>query len=292
MLLRTAFLVSALTLAAAPALADVHITFVDERGQPATQMYVKGGKLRFDGGRGFGIYDVASNTLTMYMPDKKQYLVFDEKAAGEMGAAAQNAQQQIQGAAAQAQAAQAQHQADIDKANQQMQDQMAKMSPQMQAAMQKMMANTGGGLTALSNPGQMQVEVKELGTSETVAGHSCQDEQLVVNGKPGAQMCVVSSPESLGIPSADLATLKAMKQGMQKLMAKMGPMAQGMASMMSKGFSIKTQHPMFDPKTMRMQSITETLKSVTTESNPASLFEAPADYTQVNMDQMMGGAHP
>src|SRR5579864_8852937 len=231
MLFRKTFVLTAMCLVAAPVLADVHISYVDETGQPGTQMYVKGGKLRFDGGRGFGIYDVASNTLTMYMPDKKQYLVFDEKTAGEMGAAAQNARQQMQGAAAQAQAAQAQHQGDIDKANQEMKDQMAKMSPQMQAAMQKMMAQSGGGMAALNNPGQMQIEVKDLGTSETVAGHSCQDVQMVINGRPGAEMCVVNSPESLGIPAADLAILKAMKQGMQKLMAKMGPMAQGMASM-------------------------------------------------------------
>jgi hypothetical protein len=292
MLLRNAFVLAALSLAATPALADVHIAFMDEAGQPATQLYVKGGKVRIDGGRGFALYDVSSNSMTVFMPDKKQYLVFNQQSAAQIGAVAQNSQQQTQAATAQMQAAMAQHQGEIDQANQQMQAQMANMTPQMQAAMQKMMGNSTAGAAALSSPGQMKVEIKDLGTSETVAGHSCKDEQMVINGRPGAQLCVVSSPDSLGIPAADLATLKAMKDGMQKLMANMGPMAQGMADVMNKGFSIKTQKQKFDPKTMHMVSVTESLKSVTTESNAASLFELPAGYTQVTMDQMMGGAHP
>lgn len=285
--------------AAMPALADTHITYVNDSGQPSSQMYVKGGKFRMEmnsgGHQHFMLYDMASNTLTMYMPDKKQYLKFDENTAGQMGAAAQGAQQQMQAAGAQAQAQMAAHQGDMDKANAEMQAQMAKMSPQQQAMMQKMMAAHGGGPMG-GNPmasmqGGMQMEVKDLGTTETVAGHVCKDKQITMGGRPTSTICVIDSPATLGIPDADLKSMEAMKQQMQKLAAKMGPMAQGMSTAMNSGFSLKSTHQTFDPKTMRPGTETDTYKSLDTSSLPASLFTAPSGYTEVTMDQMMQGGH-
>lgn len=289
---RTA-LTTLLLAAAMPALADTHISFVDDSGQPATQLYIKGGKVRFDNGHGFAVYDVASNSMTMVMPEQQKYLVLNQQAAAQIGAESQAVQQQAQAGAAQTQAAMAAHQGQVDQAQAQMQAAMAKMSPQMQAQMQKMMGNQmgPGGMNPMANMGPPQIEMKDLGTSETVAGHNCQDEQMVVNGRPGATMCV-APPDSLGIPGGDLATLKAMKDGMQKLMAQMGPMAQGMTSMMSKGFAIKSQHQSFDRATMKMATTTDTLKSISTGGVSSDLFQIPAGYTQTSMDQMMGGMSP
>ena len=278
--------------AAVPALADTHITFVNDSGQPSNQMYVKDGKVRMDfsdgNHHGFALYDLANNRMTMYMPEQKKYMVFDEQSAGQMGTAAAGAQQQMQAANARMAA----HQGEMDKANAQMQAAMAKMSPQQQAMMQKMMAAHGGGPMGAMQPGAMQMEMKELGTSETVAGHSCRDVQIVMGGRPLNTLCVIDSPAALGIPSADLKTLEAMHAGMQKLAAKMGPMGQGMAGMMSKGFAIKTSHQSFDPKTFKQTTVTDTLKSVDTGSLSGSLFDAPGGYTQMDMSQMMHGSHP
>ena len=292
-MLRTAFTLAVLALAA-PAFADTHVTFVDESGQTANQMFVKSGKVRFEGHDGGGqhvmIYDLASNTLTMIMPDKKQYMLFNEQTASQMGA-------QMQGAQDQAQAAMAPHQQEMSDAQAKMQAAMAKMSPQQQAMMQKMMP---GGAPAMGPPGgpggpmSMQVDMKDLGTSETVAGHKCEDMQMSINSRPSSSMCVMASTDSLGIPAADMKTLEGMKEGMQKIVSKMGPMAQAMQGMMQKGFAIKSTHQSFDPKTMKMATETDSLKGVTTEGLSSDLFNLPAGYTQTTMDQMMQqhGGHP
>jgi hypothetical protein len=216
-------------------------------------------------------------------------MVFDQQSAAQMGAVANNAQQQT----AQAQAQMAAHQGDMDKANADMQAKLASMPPEQRAMVEKMMAARGGMNPAAAMPGAggIQVEMKDLGTSETVAGHGCKDMQLMVNGKPSATLCIMDSPASLGIPAADMKTLEAMRDGMQKIVSQMGPMGQGMASMMSKGFAIKSTRQQFDPKTMKTVMETDTLKSVSTGGVDAGLFNVPSDYTQTTMQDMMQGGH-
>jgi len=284
-----------LTAAALPALADTHITYVDDQGKVASQIYVKGGKVRVEGGdssgQGIGLYDVASNTMTVLMPAQKKYLVFNSASAAQIGASANAAQQQAQAASAQAQAqAQlAQHQAEMDQANQQMETATANLTPEQKAMMAQAMAQRPG-MPAAQASGGMQVEIKELGTTETVAGHSCKDVQMVINGKPGSTLCVIGSPTSLGISSADLKTLQAMRDGMQKVMSQMGPMGQGMGAMMGSGFSLKTTHQSF--RNFQAVSQTETFKSATNGALSAGLFEIPSGYTQTTMQEMMQSGHP
>lgn len=288
----------------APALADTHITSVNDSGQPVSQLFVKGGKVRMEfnesGHQGFALYDVASNSMMMVMPDKKQYLVFDDKTATQMGEQQAAAQQQMQGAQQKAQAQMAAHQGDMDAANQKMQAAMANMSPQQQAMMQKMMANRPGGGNPMAamqgspgGPGAMQVEMKDLGTTETIAGHKCKDMQMSVGGRATSTMCMSDDPPSaFGVPAADYKTLEAMRDGMQKLTAKMGPMAQSMSAVMSKGFALKSTRQSFDPKTMHSITVTSTFKSVTTENLDSGMFQLPAGYSEITMDQMMHGGHP
>ena len=288
------------TLAAAvPALADTHITSVNDSGQPANELFVKGGRIRVEfngsGHQGYALYDVSTNSMTMVMPDKKQYMVFDENTASQMGAQQAAAQQQMQGAQQQAQAQMAAHQGEMDAANQKMQAAMANMSPQQQAMMQKMMANRpgGGNPMAAIQGGGMQVEMKDLGTTETIAGHKCKDMQMTVGGRATSTLCMSDDPPTaFGVPAADYKTLEAMRDGMQKLTAKMGPMAQSMSAVMGKGFALKTTRQSFDPKTMHATTVTTTFKSVTTESLDSSMFQLPAGYTQTSMEEMMQQHHP
>ena len=296
MLKKTVALGLGLTLGAAalPALADTHITFVDEKGNVSSQIFVKGGKVRMegDGGNHVSIYDAASNTATMLLPGEKKYLKLDNESAAQVGAQADAAQQRIQAANAQAQAAMAAHQQQIDQANQQMAAATANLTPEQKAMLEQQMNQSQ---LPQNNPaaasGGMQVTFKELGTSETVAGHSCKDVQVLVNGQVNATQCVVESPASLGIPAADLKTLQAMREGMQKLMSHMGPMGQGMAAALGHGFSIKTVKQSY--RNLAPVTETDTLKSISTSGVEAGLFSIPAGYSQTSMQEMMqGGGHP
>jgi hypothetical protein len=282
-----------LGVAALPALADTHITFVDENGKVSSQIYVKGGKVRMegDGGNHVSLYDAASNTATVLLPGEKKYLKLDNQSAAEVGAQSDAAQQRIQAANAQAQAAMAAHQQEIDQANQQMQAATANLTPEQKAMLQQMNQSHLPQNNPAAAGGGMQVSFKELGTSETVAGHGCKDVQVLVNGQLSSTQCVVESPASLGIPAADLKTLQAMRDGMQKLMSHMGAMGQGMAAALGHGFSIKTVKQSY--RNLAPVTETDTLKSISTGGVDAGLFSIPEGYTQTSMqDMMQGGGHP
>lgn len=271
----------ALGAATLPALADTHITYVDDQGKVATQIFVKGGKVRMESGdsagRGVALYDVATNTMMVLMPSEKKYLVYDSTSAAQLGAQADAAQAKL-----------AQHQAEMDQANQQMEAAMANMTPEQKAMMQQALAQRAGATPSAAGGG-IQTETKELGTSEIVAGHSCKDVQLLVNGKPSATLCVIGSPSSLGIPSGDLKTLQAMRDGMQKLVSKMGPMGQGMSAMMGSGFSLKSTRQSY--RNFQPVSETDTFKAVSSASLETSMFQVPSGYTQTTMQELMQGGH-
>lgn len=272
-----------------PALADTHISYVDDSGQPGTQIYVKGGKVRMEGGRdhGVAIYDVASNSMTVLMPEQNKYLVLDQKAADQMGAQANAAQKQMQ-------AAMSAHQAEIDQAQKQMQAAMAQMTPEQRAQMQQMMGGQTPGAPAAgvagTQAGTPQVEMKDLGTTESVAGRSCRDMQMVMNGRTLSSLCITDSLASFGIPAADMKTLELMRSNMQKLGSRMGPMAQGMSAMMGRGFTLKSTHQVMQD--YKRVSVTDTFKSVSNAGLSGSLFEIPAGYTQTTMQEMMQQGHP
>ena len=272
-----------------PAYADTHITFVDDQGKVSSQIFVKGGKVRMEGGdsagQGVGLYDAASNTMTVMMPADKKYLVFNDASAAQVGAQASASQQ----AQADAQAKLAQHQAEMDQANQQMETATANLTPEQKAMLQQMNPSHLPQNNPMAAAGGLQVQTKELGTSETVAGHGCKDVELTVNGRPSAILCIINSPGALGIPSADLKTLQSMHEGMQKVMSKMGAMGQGMASMLGTGFSLKTTRQSF--RNFQAVSETETFKSASSAPLAASLFQLPAGYTQTTMEELMQGGH-
>jgi hypothetical protein len=282
---------TALSAAALPALADTHITFVDDKGNVSTQMFVKDGKVRVEGqgGDSISLYDSATNTATVLLPGQKRYLRLDSQSTAQVGADADAAQQKIQAANAQAQAAMAQHQKEMDQANQQMETATANLTPEQKAMLQQMNQSHAAASGAAGPGGAMQVTVKELGTTETVAGHSCKDVQVLVNDQPRATDCVVDAPASLGIPAADLKTLQAMRAGMQKMMSHMGAMGQGMAATLGSGFAIKTTKQSYH--NLNMETETDTLKSISTGAVDARLFSIPAGYSQTTMQEMMQGGH-
>jgi hypothetical protein len=76
---------------------------------------------------------------------------------------------------------------------------------------------------------------------------------------------------------------------MQKLMSRMGPMGQGMAATLTSGFAIKTTRQQY--RNLNLETETDTLKSVSTGSVDAGLFNIPAGYTQTTMQEMMQSGH-
>lgn len=274
-----------------PAIADTHITFVDDNGNVSTQMFVKSGKVRVEGqgGNSISLYDSANNTATVLLPGQKKYLRLDNQSAAQMGTEADAAQQKIQAANAQAQAALAQHQQEVDQVNQQMESATANLTPEQKAMLQQMNQSHPDANGAAAPGGAMQVTVKDLGTTETVAGRSCKDVQVLVNNQPRATDCVVDAPASLGIPAADLKTLQAMRAGMQKLMSRMGPMGQGMSATIVNGFAIKTTRQSY--RNLSVVTETDTLRSIGTGSVDAGLFAIPAGYSETTLQEMMQGGH-
>lgn len=246
--------------AAAPnSSAGVHIAFVDQSGNPASQIYVLGSKVRMESGAaqdGGAIYDAATHTVTVLMPGRQAYMVLDKRSAAEMGAQMQEAEQKLKG-------------------------RMANLPPEQRAMMEKMMAQ-GGAMS-----GQTQITVKDLGSSETVAGHQCKDMQIVTNGTAGLKMCVAPM-SSLNIPVGDIATLNAMRGDMVQIMSGMGPMGQAYSTLENvDGFAIKREVPRREGFTL--VTGTETLKSINRETPAAVLFEIPPGYHETSMKQMMHG---
>jgi len=248
--------------AASQAPNGVHIDFVDENDKPATQMYVSGDTVRIESGNAQGngvIYNAATHTMTLLMPLRKSYMLLDRKSAAQVGSALAAAQKQMQA-------------------------ELAKLPQAQRTMMEKMMSQNGMG------GGHPRIEIRNLKTMETVAGHRCHDQQVVTNGVPNLKMCVAPT-SSLNIPAADLSTLKNMREDMVHIMSSMGPMASAYSTMETQhGFAIKRDVPR--RKGLKLVTGTETLKSITRVKPPASLFEIPAGYKRTSFQQMMQGLHP
>lgn len=246
-----------ITTAAMTAGNGIRLSFVDEKGSPASQFYVMGHKVRMescDAQAGGAIYDAAAHTLTVLMPKRHAYMVLDQQSAAQMGIQMQDLQKQMQA-------------------------QMANLPPDQRAAMEQMMAQRGLG------NGQSKIEARDLGSTATVAGYPCRNMQIVTNGVPGLKMCVAAL-SSLSIPSADITTLNAMRTDMTHMMASLGPMAQAYSTLQTtQGFAIRREVPRREGYTM--VTGTETLKSITRGDPPADLFEIPAGYKKTDMQQMM-----
>lgn len=249
-----------------PAFADTHVSYVDEAGKPASQLYVKDGKVRLESSGGVMLYDAAAASFTMIDTEEKSYMVMDAATMEKMAARAAQMQQRMAPQMGQMQA--------------QMQAQMEHMSPEQRAGMEEMMAGLaahGAKPSAMQAP---QVEIKELGSKRKVAGYGCKDIQMVVQGTVAARMCV-ADPGSLDIPAADGATLKAMHEGVQK-MAAMGPGA-SVPDIMPRGLALS-----YEPEAMMADEDNrpEVLKGISTGGLKADLFAPPAGYTRREMPDM------
>lgn len=263
----------------APAFADTHIAYTDASGQPGIQTYVKGGKVRMENGAGqpISIFDTAAPAMLVLNPAKKRYAVFDADTAAHLGAQFQDAQQQL------------------DDATKKLQGQAEDMVDKFTTAAQHGFIRT---LVAhaivdyfvklmIPHGFALQMELKPLGTNQTVAGIPCDDEQLIINGKPAETRCVAHDLSKLGIQAADLAVLQTMLDDYKQMLGAIEPMAHGISTTMPDGAPIKSQKITWDFATNTQGTRTDTLQSISSAPLPASLFAPPADYTQSSLDELM-----
>ena len=266
---------------AVPAVADTHVAYTDTAGQPGMQLYVKDGKVRMENGAGqpIGIFDTVGNSLLVLEPAQKKYFVFDEQTAAHLGAQFQEAQRQL------------------DEATKKLQDQGERLADKLTTVAQHGLLQTLVGhalvdyAVKLMIPSgfAMQVQLKPLGTSQTIAGFACEDEQVIISGNPGETRCVAHDLAKLGIPAADLATLQTMSDDFKQILVAIEPMAPGISNTMPTGLPVMSRKITFDQATRKMGSRTDTLQAITAAPLSAELFKAPADYTQTNLDDLSAG---
>lgn len=268
-------------LCAAPAFADTHVAYTDANGQPGMQLYVKGGKVRMENGAGqpIGIFDTVNNTLLVINPAQKRYSVFDQQTAQHLSDQFQEAQKQL------------------DEATGKLEKQGEKLADRLTTVAQHGLLQTLVGhalvdyAVKLMIPSgfAMKVDLKALGTSQTIAGFGCDDEQVIISGNVGETRCVAHDISKLGIPAADLTALQTMSDDFKTILIVIEPMAPGISNTMPTGLPIKSQKLVFDQATKKLGTRLDTLQSISASPLSADLFAPPADYTQVSLEDFSAG---
>jgi len=162
-----------------------------------------------------------------------------------------------------------------------MQERMKNMSPEQRAQMEKLMGNRmPGGMGGMADGKPDTWESKNLGTTATVEGRKCQNWNLIRNGAPFEELCVVPYNTLPG------------KEDMQKVFKDMaetfGDLAKQMpgADSVSKaraeinGYPVRTRQYAPDGKFRPTETV---MTKWVEESVPASTFEPPAGYTKMEL---------
>ena len=266
-----------------PALADTHVAYTDADGKPGIQVYVKDGKVRMENGVGqpISIFDTANPALIVMNPADKRYSVFDQETAQHLGAEYQEAQRQL------------------DEATKKLEKQGENLADKLTTVSQHGLLQTLVGHALVDymiklivpNGFALHMQLKPLGTHQTIMGLACDDEQLIINDKPAETRCVAHDTSKLGIPAADQASLQTMLDDYKQILTAIEPMAPGINATMPDGMPVKSQKITWDQATKTLGTRTDTLAAITTETLPASLFTPPADYSLVKLE-VLNSASP
>jgi hypothetical protein len=146
------------------------------------------------------------------------------------------------------------------------------LSPEQQAQMQSMLGGFGfGGNKPAAEP---QVSIKEVGTAK-YAGISCTQFQVSVDGVAEGTSCI-SSGNSLGLSSADYATLKAAQDFMLKMGRQAGDLAKQFGQSIPNYGDFQAQGILISAKSQREQGSFE-MTSVNTDAI-ANNLDVPQGY--------------
>lgn len=157
-----------------------------------------------------------------------------------------------------------------------MRQKMKSMTPEQRAMMEKMMGDrVPGGFGTAEQPDTW--ESKDLGTTATVEGRRCRNWNLLRNGAPFQELCVVAFDTLPGKENVQKA-FKDLAETFSDL-AKSWPGADQAARARAaiNGFPVRTRLYGADGKLRDTETI---MTKWVEESIPATAFEAPAGYTK------------
>jgi hypothetical protein len=250
----------AVVVAAAAARADTHLDYQDTEGKPASQVYVKDGKVRVEPvDAPVVVYDTAADRLTTIDPATGTYTVLDRPAMERIGDKVH-----------QAQIEKARRSGRLTDAQERVLEEVAHMAPEQRALLEQMV----GGLPGVGPP--VKIEIGDLGTTQRVAGHDCADAQLLANGMKLARMCVADL-DTLGLPGPDRAALQALHDGIQGMKRTMGTAAPPVPDLVPKGLALRVEPGNPDLPRARPG---EVLHAISVAALPDALFQVPAGYTE------------
>ena len=242
-------------LASGGALADVTITTATESDKKDFSIfYVAGGKVRMEYAQGpeptWMLWQSGVPQMTMVMPKKKTYMVMDKA--------------QLDAAAAQA-----------NQAMKDMEEQLQSLPPEMRAQIMKNLPGAGGKPL-------VELKISKTGRTEQHAGYSCQIVDVTITGIPmvadaGALHCVVPAAK-LGIPDADMQTMRAMAEFMKEMTKSVGHVVGNISDPGEMGGLPVWSKDKHDGKSWGISSITKSVDP--------SVFTVPAGYKQEQMPQM------
>jgi hypothetical protein len=169
----------------------------------------------------------------------------------------------------------------ISPALKQMQEQLAKLPPEQRAQVEKMMGQSAPGATK-----EHTQEFRKTSRSEKVAGYTCNYVEMLEDGVKQSEFCVVPNGTLKG--SADLMAAAQKMQAMLEDMLKTldSPLMKQMITRQQTNYAQLGGIPVLTRRFEDGKATAETtLRSVRSESLPASAFDIPAGYTKQDMMQ-------
>ncbi len=245
---------------------------------PRHHLYAQQGMLRADSTDGHTAALFKDNSMYMLDASTKSYRVLDKAAMDQMAGK-------------------------INDAMASMQAKMASMSPEQRAAMERAMQGMGQNMPgAAAAPKTHTFDAIDMGASGTAGGRSCHMWNVLRDGKPTEQLCVVPESSLPGTAEvmAGIRNAAAFNAQFQEAMqARGGPvatMASNTGGMMSQnlavmqkigGMPVATRH--FDATTGALASTETVMTQWQQRSIDAAQFEVPPGYTRKDF---MGPTRP
>ncbi len=248
------------------ALADATVSYEQIGGnQTSTNtMKIKDGKIRFTPptqSTNYSIYDSRNASLIHVDTSQKRFLTMDERAIAEQ---AKKAREQMQ---------------HMRKA---MMAKMEGMPPEQRKQVEKMMNNHLSQVDQTQAPAKL--DQKKTDRTETIAGIECTVYESFYKGVKVSEICI-ADPDKLGLDNSDTKTLISM-QDFMKNMQKMAQQMMNSNAPVSDINGIPLHTKLYAPDgSIKLET---RLAGINTNKLSNDTVAIPADYSQININQMPG----
>ena len=238
---------------------------------PRNRVYLQQGLMRVETADGHRVALFRDNSMFILEPATKSYRVMDKATLDQLAGKANDAMAAMQA-------------------------RMANLSPEQRAVMERAMQGLGAKMPGSAAPSSHALDAEDTGTSGSAAGRSCHLWNVIRDGKPTEQLCVVPTASLPGLGEVQ-ESLKAAAgfsvQVQDAMQSHGGPMA-GIASsasglvtqdlsLMSKigGMPVSTRH--FDSSTGALAATATVMTQWQQRSLDAAQFAVPADYVRKDL---------